>query len=58
MITVIDAEQWPTADRLTRWQEVLCGLYAPLRFTPLKPVVRGRITVGELDRVIVTHSTI
>lgn len=28
----------------------------PLRFTPLRPDVRGRITVGELDRLRVTHT--
>jgi hypothetical protein len=29
MVTVIDAEQWPTAGRSARWQDVLCDLYAP-----------------------------
>lgn len=56
MVTVIDAEQWPTADRSAHWQDVLCDLYAPLRFTPLRPDVRGRITVGEIDRLRVTHT--
>ncbi|MER6079301.1 helix-turn-helix domain-containing protein [Streptomyces sp. NPDC001833] len=57
MVTVIDAEQWPTADRSSRWQELLCGLYAPLRFTSLGSAVRGRITVGELDRLRITSSS-
>ncbi|WP_405771970.1 helix-turn-helix domain-containing protein [Streptomyces sp. NBC_00080] len=56
MVTVIDAEEWPTADRSARWQDVLCDLYAPLRFTPLRPDVCGRITVGELDRLRVARA--
>ncbi|KPI12014.1 transcriptional regulator with only HTH domain, AraC family [Actinobacteria bacterium OK074] len=56
MVTVIDAEQWPAVARPARWQDVLCDLYTPLWFTPLGPAVRGRITVGEVDRLRVAHS--